>query len=135
MTDQFWYPLFLFPAIPLMMTTFGNRWISLSALIRKTHDQILAENIQGQKRVRYLDELKILNKRVMLVMMMQTLSALSFILNLLTIFFGYLQMIDMATICFGVAVVLFMIAIITFIVEIQLSVGALKKYLEDLEDL
>jgi Zn-dependent membrane protease YugP len=135
MTDQFWYPLFLFPAIPLMMTTFGNRWISLSALIRKTHDQILAENIQGQKRVRYLDELKILNKRVMLVMMMQTLSALSFILNLLTIFFGYLQMIDMATICFGVAVVLFMIAIITFIVEIQLSVGALKKHLEDLEDL
>lgn len=135
MTDQFWYPLFLFPAIPLMMTTFGNRWISLSALIRKTHDQILAENIQGQKRVRYLDELKILNKRVMLVMMMQTLSALSFILNLLTIFFGYLQMIDMATLCFGVAVVLFMIAIITFIVEIQLSVGALKKHLEDLEDL
>jgi len=135
MTDQFWYPLFLFPAIPLMMTTFGNRWISLSALIRKTHDQILAENIQGQKRVRYLDELKILNKRVMLVMMMQTLSALSFILNLLTIFFGYLQMIDMATVCFGVAVVLFMIAIITFIVEIQLSVGALKKHLEDLEDL
>lgn len=59
MTDQFWYPLFLFPAIPLMMTT----------------------------------------------------------------------------LCFGVAVVLFMIAIITFIVEIQLSVGALKKHLEDLEDL
>lgn len=135
MTDQFWYPLFLFPAIPLMMTTFGNRWISLSALIRRTHDQILAENIQGQKRVRYLDELKILNKRVMLVMMMQTFSALSFILNLLTIFFGYLQMIDIATLCFGVAVVLFMIAIITFIVEIQLSVGALKKHLEDLEDL
>ena len=135
MTDQFWYPLFLFPAIPLMMTTFGNRWISLSALIRKTHDQILAENIQGQKRIRYLDELKILNKRVMLVMMMQTFSALSFILNLLTIFFGYLQMIDIATLCFGVAVVLFMIAIITFIVEIQLSVGALKKHLEDLEDL
>lgn len=50
MTDQFWYPLFLFPAIPLMMTTFGNRWISLSALIRRTHDQILAENIQGQKK-------------------------------------------------------------------------------------
>lgn len=71
----------------------------------------------------------------MLVMMMQTFSALSFILNLLTIFFGYLQMIDIATLCFGVAVVLFMIAIITFIVEIQLSVGALKKHLEDLEDL
>ena len=90
MIDHFWYPLFLFPAIPLMMTNFGNRWISLSALIRKTHDEILAENIQGQKRVRYLDELKILNQRITLVRLMQTLSAVSFIFNLLTIFLDIL---------------------------------------------
>lgn len=133
MANQFWYPLFLFPAIPLMMTTFGARWIALSALIRKTHDQILAENIQGKQRIRYLDELKILNKRIILVRLMQTFSAISFIFNLMTIFFGYLQFINMATLCFGIAVVIFTIAIITFIVEIQISVVALKKHLEDLE--
>ena len=135
MVDQFWYPLFLFPAIPLMMTTFGNRWVSLSSLIRKTHDKILADNIQGKKRLRYLDELKILNKRIILVRLMQTLSALSFIFNLMTIFFGYLKFVDVATLCFGFAVIVFMIAIITFIIEIQISITALKKHLEDLEDL
>ena len=135
MTNQFWYPLFLFPAIPLMMTTFGHRWVSLSALIRRTHDQILAENIQGKKRDRYLDELKILNKRITLVRLMQTFSSISFIFNLLTIFFGYLNFINIATFCFGIAVVIFMVAIITFIIEIQISVTALKKHLEDLEGL
>lgn len=135
MANQFWYPLFLFPAIPLMMTTFGNRWVSLSALIRRTHDQILAENIQGKKRDRYLDELKILNKRITLVRLMQTFSSISFIFNLLTIFFGYLNFINIATFCFGIAVVIFMVAIITFILEIQISVTALKKHLEDLEGL
>ena len=135
MIDHFWYPLFLFPAIPLMMTNFGNRWISLSALIRKTHDEILAENIQGQKRVRYLDELKILNQRITLVRLMQTLSAVSFIFNLLTIFFGYINAIEFATLCFGIAVVIFLIAIITFIIEIQISVKALRKHLEDLEEI
>lgn len=118
-----------------MMTTFGNRWVSLSSLIRKTHDKILAENIQGKKRLRYLDELKILNKRIILVRLMQTLSALSFIFNLMTIFFGYLKYVDVATLCFGFAVIVFMIAIITFIIEIQISITALKKHLEDLEDL
>ena len=135
MSEHFWYPLFLFPAIPLMMTNFGNRWISLSALIRKTHDEILAENIQGQKRVRYLDELKILNQRITLVRLMQTLSAVSFIFNLLTIFFGYINAIEIATLCFGIAVVIFLIAIITFIIEIRISVKALRKHLEDLEEI
>ena len=135
MANQFWYPLFLFPAIPLMMTTFGNRWVSLSALIRRTHDQILAENIQGKKRDRYLDELKILNKRITLVRLMQTFSSISFIFNLLTIFFGYLNFFNIATFCFGIAVVIFMVAIITFIIEIKISVTALKKHLEDLEGL
>ena len=64
---------------------------------------------------------------------MQTFSAISFIFNLMTIFFGYLQFINMATLCFGTAVVIFTIAIITFIIEIQISVTALKKHLEDLE--
>ena len=100
MANQFWYPLFLFPAIPLMMTTFGARWIALSALIRRTHDQILSENIQGKKKIRYLDELKILNKRIILVRFMQTFSAISFIFNLMTIFFGYLQFINMLELMF-----------------------------------
>ena len=135
MLDQFWYPLFLFPAIALMMTTFGNRYASLSALIRKMHDEIVIQNIESPNRSRFLDELKILNQRMTLVRLMQTLSAISFIFNLLTIFFGYLKLFDISVICFGLAVIIFTTAIITFIIEIQLSVKALKKHLEDLKEI
>ena len=135
MLDQFWYPLFLFPAIPLMMTTFGNRYASLSALIRKMHDEIVIQNIESPNRSRFLEELKILNQRMTLVLLMQTLSAISFIFNLLTIFFGYLKLFDISVICFGLAVIIFTTAIITFIIEIQLSVKALKKHLEDLKEI
>ena len=35
----------MFPAIPLMMTMYSNRFHTLSALIRKIHDQYTFENI------------------------------------------------------------------------------------------
>ncbi len=35
------YAAFLFPAIPLMMLTFGNRWIAISKLIRQMHYDFL----------------------------------------------------------------------------------------------
>ena len=38
---NFWYPALLFPAIPLMMITYGNRYSSLSKLIRDLHDKAL----------------------------------------------------------------------------------------------
>lgn len=133
--NDFWYPLFLFPAIPLMMINFGNRYASLSALIRKIHDEMMSENSKAKYDNRYIDELKILNQRMFLVRMMQTLSAISFICNLMTIMFGYLKYENIAVIFFGLAVAIFTLAIITFIFEIQLSVKALKKHLEDLKDI
>ena len=42
-------------------------------------------------------------------------------------FFSYLQLINLATLCFGIAVVIFTFCNITFIVEIQISVVAFKK--------
>ena len=41
---NFWYPALLFPAIPLMMIVFGNRYSSLSKLIRDLHDRVLKED-------------------------------------------------------------------------------------------
>ena len=34
-------PAILFPAIPLMMVNFGNRYNSLLSLIRKIHDEFI----------------------------------------------------------------------------------------------
>ena len=38
----------LFPAIPLMMITFTNRYSSVASLIRKIHDEIINK---GKERV------------------------------------------------------------------------------------
>ena len=42
---QLTYAAFLFPAIPLMMISFGNRYTSLSKLIRKIHDEFINKKI------------------------------------------------------------------------------------------
>ena len=84
-------PAILFPAIPLMMANFGNRYNSLSLLIRKIHDEFINKkiSINDKSAKRYLAQIKILRQRLILNRFMQTLSALSFIINLLSIFFAF----------------------------------------------
>jgi hypothetical protein len=88
------YPALLFPAIPLMMISFGNRYTSLASLIRKIHDLIVLNKHSKKTAGHYFDQITILTKRL-----------------------------------------IFSIAILMFIYEIQLSTRALSKHLEDLKDL
>ena len=118
-----------------MMISFGNRYTSLAALIRKIHDLIVVNHLSKKNAKHYLDQIKILNRRLSLVRASQTLSGVSFILNLLSIFSSYIKENDIALNLFGLSVMVFAIAILTFIYEIQLSTRALNKHLEDLKDL
>ena len=76
-----------------------------------------------------------LTTRLTLVRSVQTLSGISFLLNLLSIFLSYIKVYDLALNFFGFGVLVFSIAIMLFIYEIQLSTKALSKHLEDLKDL
>ena len=129
------YPALLFPAIPLMMISFGNRYTSLAALIRKIHDLIVLNNLSRKTAKHYLDQIKILTQRLALVRASQSLSGVSFILNLLSIYCSYIEKYEIALNFFGFGVLVFALAILTFIYEIQLSTRALSKHLEDLKDL
>ena len=129
------YPAILFPAIPLMMISFGNRYTSLAALIRKIHDLIVVKKLSKKNAKHYLDQIKILTQRLALVRASQTLSGVSFILNLLSIYCSYIEKYEIALKFFGFGVLVFGLAILTFIYEIQLSTRALGKHLEDLKDL
>ena len=129
------YPALLFPAIPLMMISFGNRYTSLAALIRKIHDLIVVNHLSRKNAKHYLDQIKILTQRLALVRASQSLSGLSFILNLLSIYCSYIEKYEIALNFFGFGVLVFALAILTFIYEIQLSTRALSKHLEDLKDL
>ena len=131
------YPALLFPAIPLMMISFGNRYTSLAALIRKIHDLIVVNHLFKEEKnaKHYLDQIKILTQRLALVRASQSLSGVSFILNLLSIYCSYIEKYEIALNFFGFGVLVFALAILTFIYEIQLSTRALSKHLEDLKDL
>ena len=129
------YPALLFPAIPLMMISFGNRYTSLASLIRKIHDLIVLNKPSKKTAGHYFDQITILTKRLKLVRAIQTLSGLSFLSNLFSIFASYLEEYQLALNCFGLGVLIFSIAILMFIYEIQLSTRALSKHLEDLKDL
>ena len=127
---NFWYPALLFPAIPLMMIVFGNRYSSLSKLIRDLHDRVLKED---EVRDKFTEQIELLTDRLFLVKSMQTLAGLAFIANLLTIFFRYIDVPSVAFSLFGVATILLSAAILLFVIEIQKSSSALSKHISDLK--
>jgi len=127
---NFWYPALLFPAIPLMMIVFGNRYSSLSKLIRELHDRVIQED---EERGKFTEQIELLTDRLFLVKSMQTLAGLSFIANLLTIFFRYINIPSAAFSFFGVATILLSASILLFVVEIQKSSSALSKHISDLK--
>ena len=129
------YAAFLFPAIPLMMLTFGNRWIAISKLIRQMHKDFIDDKRKHQSRLvpKYLVQIKILSLRLKYVKYMQLFSALAFIVNLLTILLGMIGSI-VTSYFFALALVIFATALVIFLVEINLSSHALKTHLEDFED-
>jgi hypothetical protein len=129
-------PAILFPAIPLMMVNFGNRYNSLSTLIRKIYDELINKKISKKDKsaMRYLAQIKILQQRLILNRLIQTIAAISFLVNLISIVFGFkYQAYFINTFLF--AVLLFSISIILYIYELQISAQALDKHLEDLEEL
>ena len=124
------YSAFLFPAIPLMMLTFGNRWIAISKLIRQMHaDFIDKRKRKSELAPKYLVQIRILNLRLQYVKYMQLFSGMAFILNLFTILVGIFGNI-MALYMFALALILFSCALCIFIIEINLSSKALKTHLE-----
>ena len=128
------YAAFLFPAIPLMMLTFGNRWIAISKLIRQMHrDFIDKQKQQSRSAPKYLVQIKILSLRLKYVKYMQLFSGLAFIVNLLTILLGMIGSI-VTPYFFSLALVIFATALVIFLIEINLSSHALKTHLEDFED-
>ena len=129
-------PAVLFPAIPLMMISFGNRYSSLSKLIRRIHDQLIDKEMTKNDETarRYLAQIEIYKKRLSLNRMMQTLALFSFLINLLSIFFAvFLEIYFVYVFLFGVF--LFAVSISIYLIELKLAVSALDKHLEDLEEL
>ena len=137
MDNAFLLPAALFPAIPLMMISFGNRYMSMASLIRKIHDEVIAKKLTRKDKAtnRYLKQIALLRKRLVLNRATSTLAALSFIANLVAMYFVYNNdMLWFAWVFVG-SLTAFGLSLVLYIIELQLSTTALDTHLQDLEDL
>ena len=120
----------MFPAIPLTMSIYSNRFHTLSSLIRKLHDEYIFEkHIPSEWEKQLLN----LNGRIKLLRYSIVFASFGFLFNMLTVFGLYLNRIFEARIIFGSCCVAMIISIIFFIIEIQLSTKALKLHLSDMK--
>ena len=120
----------MFPAIPLLMSVYGNRFHTLSSLIRKLHDEYVWEkHIPPEWEKQLLN----LNGRVKLLKYTVAFASFGFLFNMLTVFALYLDRIFEARIIFGSCCMAMIFSIIFFLREIQLSTKALKLHLSDMK--
>ena len=120
----------MFPAFPLTMSIYSNRFHTLSSLIRKLHDEYIFEkHIPSQWEKQLLN----LNGRIKLLRYSIVFASFGFLFNMLTVFGLYLNRIFEARIIFGSCCLAMIISIIFFIREIQLSTKSLKLHLSDMK--
>ena len=120
----------MFPAIPLTMSIYSNRFHTLSSLIRKLHDEYIFEkHIPSEWEKQLIN----LNERIKLLRYSIVFASFGFLFNMLTVFGLYLNRILEARIIFGSCCVAMIISIIFFIREIQLSTKALRLHLSDMK--
>ena len=120
----------MFPAIPLIMGVYSNRFHTLSNLIRKIHDEHVFEKHTPPE---WKNQLINLNDRIGVLKLTIMFSAFGFLFNMLTVFGLYLEELFIARIIFGSCCLSMMISIIFFIIEIQISTKALKLHLSDMD--
>ena len=120
----------MFPAIPLMMTMYSNRFHTLSALIRQLHDKFTFEKKVPPELEK---QLHVLNKRTNFLKYVMGFSSFGFLFNMLTVFALYFDEVVLARVIFGSCCLSMIISIIFFIREIQISTNALKLHMSDMD--
>ena len=120
----------MFPAIPLLMSVYGNRFHTLSNLIRKIHDEYVWEKHIPPE---WEKQLKNLNGRVKWLKYTLGFASFGFLFNMLTVFALYLNMIFLARIIFGSCCLAMIVSVIFFIRDIHLSTETLKLHLSDMK--
>ena len=120
----------MFPAIPLLMNVYANRFHTLSALIRKIHDEYVWEkHIPSEWEKQLIN----LNGRVKWLRYTLAFASFGFLFNMLTVFALYLNVIFVARIIFGSCCFVMIISVIFFIRDIHLSTETLKLHLSDMK--
>ena len=120
----------MFPAIPLMMTMYSNRFHTLSKLIRELHDEhVYEKHIPPEWKKQFIN----LSKRISILRWTIMFAAFGFLFNMLTVFALYLDTLFVARVIFGSCCLSMIISIAFFIREIQISTSALNLHMSDMD--
>ena len=122
----------MFPAIPLMMTMYSNRFHTLSALIRQLHDKFTFEKKVPPELEK---QLHVLNKRTNFLKYVMGFSSFGFLFNMLTVLLLYLNLTFYARLSFASCCVCMIISIFLFLQEVRISNEALKYHLSDMDSM
>ena len=120
----------MFPAIPLIMAVYSNRFHTLSSLIRKIHDEYVFEKHTPPE---WKSQLINLNNRVTVLKFSIMFAAFGFLFNMGTVFALYLNEIFISRVIFVSCCLSMMVSIGFFIREIQISTKALKLHISDMD--
>ena len=120
----------MFPAIPLIMAVYSNRFHTLSALIRKLHDEYVFEKHIPPE---WEKQLKNLSQRINYLKYAIGAAGLGFLFNMLTVLGLYLEAIIVARLIFATCCISMIVSILLFLFEIFLSTNALKLHLSDMK--
>ena len=120
----------MFPAIPLIMAVYSNRFHTLSALIRKLHDEYVFEKHIPPE---WEKQLKNLSRRINYLKFSIGAAGLGFLFNMMTVFALYLNTIFIDRLIFACCCLSMIISILLFMLEIFLSTNALKFHLSDMK--
>ena len=123
----------LFPAIPLMMVNFGNRYTVLANLIRHLHDEVIRDSVSPNDAERFLLQISRLRNRLRLIGIIQSCAAIAFVLALGAMIAAYFDEQLLSSMLFLTSILLLMGSMLLFTREIQIANTALDVHLSDLE--
>tara|TARA_B100001559_G_scaffold316678_1_gene320579 strand:- start:818 stop:1222 length:405 start_codon:yes stop_codon:yes gene_type:complete len=120
----------MFPAMALIMGVYNTRFHTLSALIRKLHDEYVFEKHIPPE---WKKQLKNLSHRSVNLKYAIGLAGLAFLFDMLTVFALYLDLIFYARLIFGLCCLSLFLSIVLYLGEIFVSTRALKLHLSDMK--
>ena len=122
----------MFPAIPLIMGVYSNRFHSLSALIRELHDEhVYEKHVPPEWKKQFIN----LSGRITLLRWSILFGAFGFLFNMLTVLLLYLDLVFYARLSFAFCCICMIFSIFLFLQEIRLSNEALKFHLSDMDSM
>lgn len=122
-------PAMIFPAISLLMLAYTNRFVVLAQLIR----DLDREYRQTHNRV-HLEQISNLRKRMSYIKSMQVLGAVAFITAASSMLLNMMGEYQASYIVFALSLIPLIGSLIYLLLELNISIGALKIQIDDLED-